>query len=94
MIRHWKRVGDFTVTKKWSVPLEIVGKHVGELNQDVYWDYVMNPETRLIEHLVYNEEQHEEMEHYFEVFMGEDTQGRKDFTEKHISNVSLEEILY
>ena len=54
----------------------------------------MNPETRLIEHLIYDEKQHEEMEHYFEVFMGEDTQGRKDFTEKNISNVSLEEILY
>lgn len=69
-------------------------KGLGELNQDVYWDYVMNPETRLIEHLIYDEKQHEEMEHYFEVFMGEDTQGRKDFTEKNISNVSLEEILY
>lgn len=68
-------------------------KGLGELNQDVYWDYVLNPETRLIERLIYNEEDHEEMAHYFEVFMGEDIEGRKEFIHENISTVSLEDVL-
>lgn len=68
-------------------------KGLGELNQDVYWDYVLNPETRLIERLIYNEEDHEEMAHYFEVFMGEDIAGRKEFIHENISTVALEDVL-
>lgn len=63
------------------------------MNQDVYWDYVLNPETRLIERLIYNEEDHEEMAHYFEVFMGEDIAGRKEFIHENISTVVLEDVL-
>lgn len=68
-------------------------KGLGELNQDIYWDYVMNPETRYIEHLTYNAEDHEKMANYFEMFMGEDVTDRKEFIYENIVSVNLEEIL-
>lgn len=68
-------------------------KGLGELNQNTYWDYVMNPETRYIERVIYDESKKEEVEKYFEVFMGEDTADRKKFINENIVNVNLEEIL-
>lgn len=53
----------------------------------------MNPETRYIEHLIYSKEEHELMSQYFDVFMGENIEGRKEFIRENISSVNLEEVL-
>lgn len=68
-------------------------KGIGELNQDIYWDYVLNPETRYIENLIYDEKDQEKMEEYFEMFMGEDTTKRKEYIRENITNINFEEVL-
>ncbi|WP_310876923.1 toprim domain-containing protein [Priestia megaterium] len=64
-------------------------KGLGELNGDTYWNYVMNPETRKIKKLIYKSEFDEQLDHYFNILMGEDIEGRKNYIKENITHLDL-----
>lgn len=64
-------------------------KGLGELNRDTYWNYVMNPETRRIKQLYYDENQLDQIEYYFNTLMGEDIDERKKYVRENIVNLDL-----
>lgn len=57
-------------------------KGLGEMSAEVMAETTMNPDTRVIEKIVINDE--EDMKHYFEKWMGNDVSLRKEHIEKHL----------
>lgn len=76
--------------EKSNTKFEIgIVKGLGELNKDVYWDYVMNPETRILKQLIYKEEYEQEMNHCFDILMGDNIEERKKYVKENIINLDL-----
>ena len=68
-------------------------KGIGEINADDFWDKVLCPEVREKTFIQVNYDNFDEVvSKYFEDYMGDDTQPRKDFVKEFITNVNLEEI--
>jgi DNA gyrase subunit B len=68
-------------------------KGLGQLNVDVFWNNVMNPENRILKRVVYEDLTNEEdVEFYFNTLMGEDISERKDYVKEFITNTNIEEI--
>lgn len=63
------------------------------MNKDDFWDKVLSPEARekTFIQVDYNETD-KIVNKYFEDYMGNDTQPRKDFVKEFITNINLEEI--
>jgi len=63
------------------------------MNKDDFWDKVLSPEARekTFIQVDYNETD-KIVNKYFEDYMGDDTQPRKDFVKEFITNVKLDEI--
>lgn len=57
-------------------------KGLGEMSAEVMAETTMNPETRVIEKIVINNE--EDMKYYFEKWMGNDVSLRKEHIENHL----------
>ena len=57
-------------------------KGLGEMSAEVMAETTMNPETRVIEKIVINNE--EDMKYYFEKWMGDDVSLRKEHIENHL----------
>lgn len=72
--------------KKFTVGIV---KGLGELDKDVYWDYVMNPETRILKQLIYDEQHENQINYYFNTLMGEDIDERKKYVKQNIINLDL-----
>jgi len=68
-------------------------KGLGEINKEDFWDKVLCPEARekTFIQVDYNNID-EVVSKYFDDYMGEDTQPRKEFVKEFITNVNLEEI--
>jgi DNA gyrase subunit B len=68
-------------------------KGLGEINKEDFWDKVLCPEARekTFIQVDYNNVD-EVIGKYFEDYMGEDTQPRKEFVKQFITNVNLEDI--
>jgi DNA gyrase subunit B len=68
-------------------------KGIGEINKDDFWDKVLCPEAREKTFIRVNYDNIDEViNKCFEDYMGENTQPRKEFVSKFITNVNLEEI--
>ena len=68
-------------------------KGIGEINKDDFWDKVLCPEAREKTFIRVNYDNIDEViNQCFEDYMGENTQPRKEFVSKFITNVNLEEI--
>jgi DNA gyrase subunit B len=68
-------------------------KGIGEINKDDFWDKVLCPEARDKTFIRVNYDNIDEViNKCFEDYMGENTQPRKEFVSKFITNVNLEEI--
>lgn len=67
-------------------------KGLGELDKDIFWNYVMNPENRIVKQLSFDDVNLEELEHYMGVLIGEDIAGRKEYVRENIVNANLEEL--
>lgn len=68
-------------------------KGIGEINSDDFWDKVLCPEAREKTFIRVNCDNFDEVvDKYFEDYMGENTQPRKDFVAEFITKVNLEEI--
>lgn len=68
-------------------------KGLGQLNKDVFWEHVMNPENRTLKRVVYEEFTNEkDVEFYFNTLMGEDIAERKDYVKEYIINANIDEI--
>ena len=72
--------------KKFTVGIV---KGLGELDKEVYWDYVMNPKTRILKQLIYNEQYENQISYYFNTLMGEDIDERKKYVKENIINLDL-----
>jgi DNA gyrase subunit B len=72
--------------KKFTVGIV---KGLGELDKEVYWDYVMNPETRILKQLIYDEQYENQINYYFNTLMGEDIDERKKYVKQNIINLDL-----
>lgn len=57
-------------------------KGLGENTPEMMWETTMNPETRRL--IQVTMEDVEEMQKYFDLFLGDDLQGRKDYIETHL----------
>lgn len=57
-------------------------KGLGENTPEMMWGTTMNPETRRL--IQVTMEDVEEMQKYFDLFLGDDLQGRKDYIETHL----------
>lgn len=57
-------------------------KGLGEMSAEVMAETTMNPETRIIEKIIINNE--EDMKYYFEKWMGNDVSLRKEHIENHL----------
>lgn len=75
--------------KKYDVNIV---KGLGELNADVYWEYMLNPENRIMKQFIYDETKEDEIEYYFNTLMGENIEERKKYVKNNITNINLEEI--
>lgn len=81
-----------TIDEKDIYNIGIV-KGLGEINKEDFWDKVLCPKVRdkTFIQVDYNNID-EVVNKYFEDYMGEDTQPRKDFVKEFITNINLEEI--
>ncbi len=70
--------------KKFTVGIV---KGLGELDKDVYWEYVMEQDNRILKQLIYDEAYHEEMDFYFDTLMGDNIVERKKFVKENITNL-------
>lgn len=57
-------------------------KGLGENTPEMMWETTMNPETRRLIQITVDDV--EKMQKYFELFLGDDLQGRKDYIEEHL----------
>ncbi|SHF39382.1 DNA gyrase subunit B [Seinonella peptonophila] len=57
-------------------------KGLGENTAEMMWETTMNPETRKLVQIV--KEDVERTQHYFELFLGDDLQGRKQYIEENL----------
>jgi DNA gyrase subunit B len=57
-------------------------KGLGENTPEMMWETTMNPETRKLIQVTMKDV--EEMQKYFDLFLGDDLQGRKDYIETHL----------
>lgn len=57
-------------------------KGLGENTPEMMWETTMNPETRRL--IQVTMEDVEKMQKYFDLFLGDDLQGRKDYIETHL----------
>jgi DNA gyrase subunit B len=57
-------------------------KGLGENTPEMMWETTMNPETRKLIQITVDDV--EKMQKYFELFLGDDLQGRKDYIEEHL----------
>ncbi|MGL5765335.1 MAG: DNA topoisomerase [Sarcina sp.] len=69
-------------------------KGLGEMNKDEFWEYVLCDEARerTFIQVEYTEDKEELINHYFEILMGKDIDGRKEFIKKYITNINLDEV--
>lgn len=68
-------------------------KGIGEIDKDDFWDKVLKPEVRDKTFIQVNYDECDEIvSKYFEDYMGNDTEPRKDFVKEFITKVNLEEI--
>jgi DNA gyrase subunit B len=68
-------------------------KGIGEINADDFWEKVLCPEVREKTFIQVTYDNFDEIvAKYFEDYMGENTQPRKEFVKEFITNVNLEEI--
>lgn len=84
-------VADLNKKGKKNHTVSIV-KGLGELDKDIFWNFVMNPENRILKQLSFDDVNLEELEHYMGVLIGEDITGRKQYVRENIVDANLEEI--
>ena len=79
--------------KKEDVSNISIVKGLGEMNSDDFWNKVLCEEARKHTFIQVDYDETEEMVNkLFEDYMGKDTQPRKEFVNKFIANINLDEI--
>ena len=66
--------------------IEII-KGLGQLNKDTYWEFVMNPEKRILKQLIHTDDHVDDIEYYFNTLAGEDIVERKKYVKKYITHL-------
>ncbi len=85
------------IVKKYSInpnsnQISVI-KGLGQLNKEVFWNHVMNPENRILKRVIYEDFKNEdEIQFYFDTLIGEDIINRKDYVKEFITNPNINEI--
>ena len=67
-------------------------KGLGEMDADQLWETTMNPETRILKKVVYDEEYASEIDVTFTTLMGDKVEPRREFIEanaKYVKNLDI-----
>ncbi len=67
-------------------------KGLGEMDADQLWETTMNPETRVLKKVMFDEENESEVDLIFNTLMGDKVEPRRDFIEsnaKYVKNIDI-----
>jgi len=67
-------------------------KGLGQLDKEVFWEYVLNKENRVVKQIICTDINNEQLQILFNTLMGEDIISRKKYVKENITDLNINEL--
>lgn len=67
-------------------------KGLGQLDKEVFWEYVLNKENRIVKQIICTDINNEQLQILFNTLMGEDIISRKKYVKENITDLNINEL--
>ena len=67
-------------------------KGLGQLDKEVFWEYVLNKENRVVKQIICTDISNKQLQILFNTLMGEDIIGRKKYVKENITDLNINEL--